>query len=231
LDKIKGMNFRECIGTLNRTLREKNPPEFSSAWILKNNPSAYHFIYKNVRNEVGGIDWDRVTAALSRRYQRRWMRYRRKPRKEYENPDELEKVLGKHHEKLYIFIAISSKKEDKLRHRITIALVRVAQKGNVLAMQKLVELLRYMVDEWINKYFFLRRWQGAESEIDDAIAGCIRRYRYTGTFFGYLFKTLEYSANRLKPLYSLDGYLPGTDMRLSEIVGQDPESGEIKVYG
>jgi hypothetical protein len=89
------MDFRECAKNLNRTLREKNPPEFSSAWILKNHPSAYHFIYKNVRNDIGGIDWDRVTAALGRRYQRRWMRYRRKPRKEYENPDEIEKVLGK----------------------------------------------------------------------------------------------------------------------------------------
>ena len=87
-----------------------------------------------------------------------------------------------------------------------------------------------MVDDWIDRYYFLRRWRGAESEIDAAIEGCIRRYRYTGTFFGYLFKTLEYSANALKPFYSLDDYLPGTDMRRAEVVGQDPESDEIKAY-
>ena len=115
-------------------------------------------------------------------------------------------------------------------HRITIALVRISQKGNVLATRELIGLLRYMVDEWIDRYFFMRRWRGAESEIDPAIEGCIRRYRYTGTFFGYLFKTFEYSVNRLKPFPSLDSCLPGTDMRLSEIVGQDSETGEVKIY-
>ena len=225
------MNFRQCAKILSRILREKNPQEFSSSWILQNAPSAYRFISQNVRNEVGEIDWDRVTVALSRRYQKRWVRYRYKLRREYEDQDELEKILGKHREKLYIFIATSNEKENLLRHRITIALVRISQKGNVLAMRELVGLLRYIVDEWIDRYFFMRRWRGAESEIDPAIEGCICRYRYTGTFFGYLFKTFEYSANRLKPFYSLDGYLPGTEMRLSEIVGQDPESGEIKTYG
>ena len=225
------MDFRECTKTLRRILHEKNPQEFSSSWIVQNAPSAYRFIYKNVRNEIGEIDWDRVTVVLSRRYQKRWVRYRRKIKEEYENQDELEKILSKHRDKLYIFIAISNEKENRLRHRIAIALVRISQKGNVLATRQLVELLRYMVDEWIDKYFFMRRWRGAESEIDPAIEGCIRRYRYTGTFFGYLFKTLEYSANRLKSFYSLDGYLPGTDMRLSEVVGHDPETGEIKTYG
>lgn len=224
------MDFRGCIKILGRTLKEKNPPEFSSAWIMQNAPSAYRFIYKNVRSEIG-LDWDKVTINLNRRYQRRWTRYRRKPRRTYEDPNEFERVLGKYRDKLYIFIATSNEKEKRLRHRITISLVRVAQKGNVLAMKELVDLLRYMVDEWIDRYFFLRRWRGAESEIDGKIEGCIHRYRYTGNFFGYLFKTMEYSANALRPFHSLDNYLPGTEMRLSEIVGQDPESGEIKVYG
>jgi len=215
---------------LNCTLKEKNPPEFNSSWIVENVPSAYRFISKNVRSEIGQIDWDKVTVSLGRRYHHRWIRYRYKPRKEYEDQAELEKIIGKHRDKLYVFIAISNDKEERWRHRITVALVRVAQKGNVLAMKELVGLLRYMVDEWIDRYFFFRRWRGAESEIDGAIEGCIRRYRYTGTFFGYLFKTMEYSANALKPFYSLDGYLPGTDMRLGETVGQDSESGEIKSY-
>ncbi|MBI5306359.1 hypothetical protein HZB04_02130 [Candidatus Wolfebacteria bacterium] len=213
------------------TIRNKNPPEFSSVWILRNSPSIYRFISKNVRSEIDQIDWDIVTVALIRRYQHRWMRYRRRPRKEYENQAEVEKIIGKYRDKLYVFIALSNDKEERLRHRITIALVRVAQKGNVLATKELVGHLRYIVDEWIDRYFFLRRWRGAESEIDEAIEGCIRRYRYTGTFFGYLFKTMEYSANALKPFYSLDGYLPETDMRLSEVIGQDAENGEIKTYG
>jgi hypothetical protein len=33
---------------------------------------------------------------------------------------------------------------------------------------------------------------------------CIRLYRYTGTFLGYLYKTLEYSALGKPPLHSLN---------------------------
>ncbi len=225
------MDFRECIKILNKALREKNPREFSSWWIVQHAPSVYRFITKHVRTETDDIDWDKITVSLPRRYQHRWIRYRRKPRKEYENPAELEKFIGKYRDRLYVFIATSNEKEKRLQHKITIALVRISQKGNTLATHELVGLLRYMVDEWIDKYFFLRRWRGAESEIDGAIEGCIRRYKYTGTFFGYLFKTLEYSANALKPFHSLDDNLRGTDMKLAEIVGQDPESGEIKTYG
>ncbi len=221
------MNFRGCIKTLNQTLRDKNPQEFSSSWILKHAPSVYQFALKNIRTETGSIDWDRITVALPRRYQKRWIRYRRKIRKEYENQNELEKVIGHYRDRLYIFISVSCPSEEHLRHRLTIALARIAQKGNVLALRELLGLLRYTVDDWLDRYYILRRWKGAETEIENAIKGCILRYRYTGTFFGYLFKTLEYSANRLRPFYSLDDYLPGTDMRLSEVVGQDGESGEI----
>lgn len=224
------MNFKQCVGIINRTLHDKNPSEFSSSWILRYTPSAYRFIFKNVRTEIDQIDWDKVTIALNRRFQHRWMRYRHKPRKEYEDRAEVKKVLNKYRDKLYVFIAASNEKEIKLRHKITIALTRVAQKGNSLAVRELVDLLRYIVDEWIDRYYFLRRWRGAESEIDGKIEGCIYRYRYTGTFFGYLFKTLEYSANGLKPFHSLDDYLPRTEMRMSEIIGQDAESGEIKIY-
>ncbi len=225
----EAMTFRECIKTLKRALHEKNPQGFSSSWILRHAPSAYRFISKNMRTEIGQIDWDRVTVALPRRYQKRWVRYRRKSHKPYENQDEVEKVIGKHREKLYIFIATMDAKEEKLRQRLTIALVRVAQKGNVAATRELVGLLRFIVDEWVDRYFFLRRWRAAESEINGAIEGCIRRYRYTGTFFGYLFKTFEYAAYALK-VCSLDDYLPGTDMRLAEVVGQDPETADIKIF-
>jgi len=225
------MDFRTCIRLLKRKLQEENPKEFSGSWLLEHAPAAYRFIYRNVRTDIGQIDWDKVTIALPRRYQKRWMRYHHKSAKPYENQDELEKILSKQREKLYVFITASSENERRLQHRITIALVRLSQKGNILATQELVGLLRYMVDEWIDRYFFMRRWRVAESEIDTAIEGCVRRYRYTGTFFGYLFKTFEYSANALKPVYSMDDYLPGTDMRRAEVIGQDAETGEIKMYG
>ena len=225
------MDFSGCMRLLRRKLRAENPRAFTGSWVAKHAPAVYRFIRKNVRTEIGQIDWDRVTIALPRRYQKRWTHYRRKYRNEYEDPHEVEKIMDKHRNTLYLFIAVSDEKERQVRHRMTVAFVRLAQKGNVLAMRELVDFLRYTVDEWIDRYFLLYRWRGAESEINGAIEGCIRRYRYTGTFFGYLFKTLEYSAHALKPFYSIDDYLPGTDMRRSEIIGQDAETGEIKTYG
>jgi hypothetical protein len=65
----------------------------------------------------------------------------------------------------------------------------------------------YVVDEWIERqYWQIYRWKGYTDEIEDKIIGCVRRYRYTGSFLGYLFKTLEYSARGIVPLqkYSLD---------------------------
>ncbi len=203
----------------------------SSSWIAKHVPAACRFISNNIRTELNLIDWDRVTITLSRKYQKRWRLHGYRSRKTYEDEAELDKVLSVYRDKLYVFIAMSNKKEEGLRHQIAIALVRVSQKGNVLATQRLVGLLRYIVDEWIDQHFFLRRWRGAESEIDGVIEGCILRYRYTGTFFGYLFKTFEYKACRLNAFLSLDDYLPRTDRRIVDIVGQGSASGEeIRMY-
>jgi hypothetical protein len=224
------MDFTDCIKILSRRLHEEDPSAFSSSWIAKHVPVAYRFITKNLRTEVGHIDWDRVTIALSRKYQKRWMRFRYRCRKTYVDQAEVERALGPYCDKLYVFIAISDRSEEGLRHQITISLVRVSQRGNISAIRLLVGLLTYIVDEWIDRYFFLRRWRGAESEIDGVIEGCIRRYRYTGTFFGYLFKTFEYKTHRLNPVFSLDDFLPGTDRRMLEIVGRDAASEEIRMY-
>ena len=48
------------------------------------------------------------------------------------------------------------------------------------------------------------RWKGYEDEVSDKVRVCIRCYRYTGSFLGYLFKTLEYSARGKPPMVSLD---------------------------
>jgi hypothetical protein len=48
------------------------------------------------------------------------------------------------------------------------------------------------------------RWKGYADEVEDKIKGCAKRYRYTGSFLGYLFKTLEYSARGKPPLVSFD---------------------------
>ena len=81
---------------------------------------------------------------------------------------------------------------------ISIALVRIAQKGNVIAKEEIIKLVRFTVYNWIESRPTLSSWEGYESLIPNRIEGCIRRYRYSGTFIGYLFKTLEYAGRGLR---------------------------------
>jgi hypothetical protein len=69
------MDFDHAVKTINKLLIEKRSDTFSSSWILKHAPRVYGFIQKNMRAEIGGINWDRVTRALDRTFQRKWNTY------------------------------------------------------------------------------------------------------------------------------------------------------------
>ncbi len=132
---------------------------------------------------------------------------------------------------MYVYIAPLGDEDRALRDRITVSLVRLTQKGNILAQQQVVMLVRCTVDDWIERYFILNRWSSYGDEIDEKIIGCVQRYRYTGSFFGYVFKTLYYSARYLHYTYSLDVPMFEDDgTTLADNVVQDAETGEIRMY-
>ncbi|MFA6094753.1 MAG: hypothetical protein WC757_02590 [Candidatus Paceibacterota bacterium] len=213
------MNFRTAVKNLNKELRAKHPTTFSSSWILINTPAVYNYIRLNFRTENGDIDWDKVTVALDREFQRKWVRYRCRQVRQYENQTEVDCILNKYKDKLYVFFAALNKKDQRLRDKIIISLVRMAQKGNTLAQNTLTYWIKFIVDDWIDKYPQIWRWRGFSDPVEDKIAGCVRCYRYTGTFLGYLFKTLEYSSKALKPLYSLDDpVLDGSKTRIDYVI-------------
>ena len=203
---LNKVNFAIATRKLNTILKKKNPERFSSSWIFKNVQPVYRYARLHCRTENGDIDWDRVTHALSRKFQKRWVRYKRKQVKSYENQIEVDRILNRYKDELYTLIAPNSEKDRHTRNRIVISFVRIAQKGNILARREIITWTTYIVDDWIDKYWQLRKWKGYKDEIEEKIAGCVRCYRYTGTFLGYLFRTLEYSARGIVPLskYSLD---------------------------
>ena len=200
------MDFDYAVKTINKLLIEKRPDTFNSSWIRKHAPHVYRFIQKCVRAETGGIDWDRVTRALDRRFQRKWNTSSRIKAKSYRKKAEVGIILQKYHAKLYVFIAPTDRDDEDIRDSISIALVRIAQKGNVLAKEEITKLVRFTIDEWVESRPTLSSWEGYESLIPRRIEACIRCYRYSGTFIGYLFKTLEYAGRGLKSVasYSLD---------------------------
>jgi len=203
------MDFDCAIKIINKLLKEKRPDTFNSSWILKHTPQVYWFIQRNVRSDIGGLDWDKVTRALDRRYQRKWMPSPRHTTTVYRKKSEVGAVLQKYQSKLYVFIAPVNKNDENMRDIISISLVRIAQKGNVTAKEEIIKLVRFTIYDWIERCPTLSSWEGYESLIPHRIEACIRCYRYSGTFIGYLFKTLEYAGRGLTPInaYSLDDSL------------------------
>jgi hypothetical protein len=219
--------------TLNELLAEKNPETFNSSWILTQAPHVYRFIRSNVRTEVIGIDWDRVTGALKREFQRRWTpRKRKNVPASYRDSSEVKKAIRRYEDKLYVFIAPENGFAKRLRNTISAILVRIAQRGNVSAKEELIELMAYTIADWSERHHHISRWKGHEDELREQLAGCIRRYRYTGSFSRYVFRTLELAGRALAPLYtgSLDEPV-GVDNRKRKIdnVFRDPVTGALRI--
>jgi hypothetical protein len=100
------MDFDRVVFILNELLSKKRPKTINSSWILKQAPACYRFIRKNIRAQVGGIDWDQVTYVLDSENQRRWTpRRRRKKSATYADADEVDLILNRYRDKLYVFIA------------------------------------------------------------------------------------------------------------------------------
>jgi hypothetical protein len=124
----------------------------------------------------------------------------------YRNSREVNLILEKFRGKLYVFVSPQDRSDRRIRDILTIRLVRLAQWGNETAKQEVVKLLRYTIDDWIEQNCVISRWRGYEAELQTQVEGCIRRYRYSGSFLRYLFRTLEYAGRGKRPLlaYSLD---------------------------
>jgi len=225
------MRLEAAIEILNESLKQKRPLKITSTWIVTNTPQVYRYIQKNIRIETGGIDWDKVTSLLDRDFQKRWVRYRYKVVKTYEDRSEVDLVLTKYKDTLYTFITALDETDFSKRDKILVSLVRLSQKGNLLAQQELVDLLRYTVDDWVDRYYYLKKWRGYTDDLEDRIKGCIRRYRYTGSFLGYLYKTLEYSGRGIVPVqkYSLDDtVLDGARTRIDYVVLDEDNNCVLK---
>ncbi len=200
------MNIESVINTMNNLLAKKQPQTFNRAWVRVNAPCVYRFIRKEIRNESGGIDWDRITRGLKPRYQKQWTGSLRKTTKSYRNKAEVDAVLQHYNDKLYTFITSENRNDEHIRDIISISLVRNAQRGNIAARLEIIKLLSFTIDDWIDRNPTLSSWKGYEPLIQTRLECCIRCYRYSGSFTRYVFKTLEYAARGLKPLiaYSLD---------------------------
>jgi len=226
------------IGELNKSLCQKLPIKITSSWISKNVPRAYRFFCKNIRIEIVDIDWDKIVSHLDKDFQKRWTSNHSKTKKQwralkwYHSKKEVNLVLKKHKHKLYTFLSPQSPEDRQSRNDITIALVRISQKGNLSAKKEIISLLGFTAEYWIETFPSLSSWKGYESELDDQLETCIRRYRFTGSFTTYLFRCLEYRGRGLKRLhlFSIDDQMPNREKRRIENVVKYPHTNQICLY-
>jgi len=220
------MDFDGVVRVLNELLSRKQPETFSSSWILKYAPSCYRFIQEKIRTDVGEIDWDRVTRSLTFMHQRKWKPVRTRNPNPHPGDAEAELVLKRYRERLYVFLAAPNVEDRQLRDVISVALARLAQKGNRRANHELMKLLAYTIDEWLENDACLCRWRGHEDELRRQVDGCIRRYRYSGSFLRYLYRTLEYAGRGLQPLhaYSLDESVFDGARRRADLIAPEPRA-------
>ena len=210
------MNFDQAIKNINRSLSKKQPATFDDAWIKYRLKVSYKFIAENILTELGDVDWDTVVCQLDHKYQKLWRKGMKlnQVTEVYNDDVEIEMVLSKYREKLYTFLVQMNNEDKFICNLISIKLVRISQKGNSLAKQRLTALLKELVNQWIDSQK-LKKWQGYNDKIEQNIERCIKRYRYSGSFNVYLFRTFEYAGRSLRPLesFSLDDFDPVTEKR------------------
>jgi hypothetical protein len=227
------MDFECVVRSLDKLLLRKHPESFNSSWVLRHAPRCYRFIATKIRNEVGGIDWDKVTRALDWRHQRLWAPERRlTPAIPYRDVTEIAPILNRYRDKLYVFIAPRGAEDRRVREIAAVKLVRVAQGGNLLAKEELLKLVAFTTEEWLDRYRYLSSWKGRDDEIRNQLEGCIRRYRYSGSFFVYVLRTLEYAGRGIRPLYaySLDEPVTANSRtRKIENVAGESEPNEMRL--
>ncbi|MFA6077331.1 MAG: hypothetical protein WC735_04645 [Candidatus Paceibacterota bacterium] len=227
------MNFNQAIKNLNRSLFKKQPLTFNHSWVKNNVRKSYNFIVENIRTESGETDWDNIVRRLDHQNQKLWLKGKKikKNIDQYKNRAEVEAILTKYQKKLYTFLVQKNKEDKQICDLISIRLVRTAQKGNLLARQKAKIFIKHLVDQWIDGRYF-KHWRGYDDLIEKNIERCIRRYRYSGSFIVYLYRTLEYAGRGLRMLeaFSLDDYIPETTKRKSENLVYDSRTGETRLY-
>lgn len=141
------MNFDQAIKQLTRALTRRKPVRFNPYWIYLHEPKVYRFIRKNIRTELGRIDWDYVTLKLDRSLQVLWHQERIAKLLPYSDSAEVEIALKKYWDKRYVFFTYERGEDDEIRNLISVALVRLAQKGNVAAEEELMEFLVLMTGD------------------------------------------------------------------------------------
>lgn len=196
-------DFSTAIQKLNQCLKQKKPKIFNPFWMKANARDLYEYFSAFVQLPSGGIDWDFITIHIDQSFQKRW-KSAVVCSDSYNCQRELNEVLVAYQKELYMLYAPKNREEKLIQDRIIIQLVRLAQKGNSLANEKVLDCTIFVIYEWMENSKCLKRWKNYSNEIPSKIESCIKIYCYSGSFMKYLYMTLYYASRGLRTTLSLD---------------------------
>ena len=196
-------DFSTAIQKLNQCLKQKKPKIFNPFWMKVNAGNLYEYFSAFVQLPSGAIDWDFITVHLDKSFQKKW-----NPSFEYSDSyncqKELNEILVGYQKEMHVLYVPQNNEEKIMQDRIIIQLVRLAQRGNSLAKEKVLDCASFVIYEWMENSKCMKRWKNYSDEIPSRVESCIKNYRYSGSFMKYLYMTFYYSSRGLRTTVSLD---------------------------
>ena len=186
---------------LEQKLTQYDPPTFGPTWILEYVGSAF---YQRILRRMGQIrgrpNWEKLVALLPATWKKKWSdrNIQQRHRNRTELVREVEQVLDKYKDKLYVLFFTETTEDQKLREKIARSLLSLARQGNLEARNKLWDLLRPMIDSWITNRSGFAIYQKERLTPKELFEKSINSYKINkGPYIRYLYLLLSTTATEL----------------------------------
>ncbi len=193
---INKSTFNQAMIDLKEIIKQKNPKIITSGFIGRENSKLLSYFTKNIKDDNGEVDWriviNRLDAESKKicRFPKKLEQY--KPTNEYINEEEVDLIINNHKDKLYTFFEILNPEDFQHRDKICLDFLRLVQKGNVLAKEKILDYLEILVTQWVENEEKLKIFIAHGDLLRERIQKCIYYYNSEdgSSFFKYLHTSL-----------------------------------------
>ncbi len=183
-------------------LEKEKPKEWSPTFLAKKARHVFRFAERNLTNAKGGIEWDRLISLLPPEYQASW---KRKIFLEditvaegYSNQEEVDQLLEKHKDSLYLFYESTGKHEEDAVNQICMDFIDLIRKGNQEAKETFTQFLQPAITKWLDSEALPASLAQNPEKMNERVDRCLYLWKKNKTFLGYVFRTLDFTARGLK---------------------------------
>jgi len=177
-----------CSKALNDLLLQKQPKTFERQWIKQEAPDLWLQIMNNVIDQRVGAGWAPIIKRLDPEFQIRWKPIRSRPTDrvdiDYNDPAEVEDIINQKRDKLYTFLEAPSVEDRQARDELCVQLCDLAQRGNVIAREKLMTYVGYTINTWLETKPGFEIYKYKPELIMEVLERCVRKYKLSATFYG-----------------------------------------------